>query len=524
MTFDSEIFIDKSDLISVLNNYVNKENRFICVSRPRRFGKSVTANMLSAYYSKGIDSSFLFDNLKISKFDSYKKHLNQYNTIFINMTDEFNKVDKDVSSMIVSITASIVNDFRFLYPNIEIDDSLHLMDILKQVYNHTSVNFILIIDEWDCIMREKKEDAEGIKKYLEWLKLLMKDKEYLALAYMTGILPIKKYGSHCALNMFDEYSMTEPGEYASYVGFTQNEVNNICQKFNSDFIAMQKWYDGYVFDNGLHLYNPNSVIKAIQRNKFLSFWSQTETFEGLARYIELNMEGLRDDIISLIADNEIVVNTTTFHNDMTTFVKKDDVLTLLIHLGYLAINPDSNLKDVDNDKIFAVHIPNEEIRKEFRNITRDNKNYSGIYSIIDNSMDLLGDIWSMKNDKVARAFDLAHQDHTSIIKYNDENSLSCVIALALYLGTVDIYSVHRELPAGKGFADMVYIPKVGTDKPALLVELKYDKTANTAIDQIKQKNYGRFFRDYKGDVLLVGINYDKDSKGHQCQIEKIKAS
>ncbi len=234
------------------------------------------------------------------------------------------------------------------------------------------------------------------------------------------------------------------------------------------------------------------------------------------------MSGLRDDIVSLIAGNEIAVNSATFHNDMTTFNNKDDVLTLLIHLGYLAINPESNLKGVDNDKIFAVHIPNDEIRKEFKNITKDNQNYPGIYALIDQSLDLLENIWSMNNEKVAQAFDLAHQDHTSILKYNDENSLSCVISLSLYLGTVDTYTVHRELPAGKGFADMVYLPKAGIDKPALLVELKYDKTAETAIDQIKKKNYGRIFRDYTGDILLVGINYDKDTKEHQCKIERMQ--
>ncbi|WP_406019026.1 PD-(D/E)XK nuclease domain-containing protein, partial [Succinivibrio sp.] len=264
------------------------------------------------------------------------------------------------------------------------------------------------------------------------------------------------------------------------------------------------------------------VVESLLRKKFLSYWSQTETFESLSRYIDLNMSGLRDDIVSLIAGNEIAVNSATFHNDMTTFNNKDDVLTLLIHLGYLSINPLSNLKGVDNDKVFAVHIPNDEIRKEFKNITKDNQNYPGIYALIDQSLDLLENIWLMNNEKVAQAFDLAHQDHTSILKYNDENSLSCVISLALYLGTVDTYTVHRELPAGKGFADMVYLPKAGIDKPALLVELKYDKTAETAIDQIKKKNYGRIFRDYTGDVLLVGINYDKDTKEHQCNIEKMR--
>ena len=285
---------------------------------------------------------------------------------------------------------------------------------------------------------------------------------------------------------------------------------------------MKKWYDGYTFEDSLHLFNPNSVVKAIQRKKFSSYWTQTENFESLRRYIDLNMAGLRDEVVKLIAGNEVVVNSSRFHNDMTTFETKNDVLTLLIHLGYLAIIPDSDLKRVDNDRIFAVHIPNEEIRKEFRNITEENKNYPGIYALISQSLDLLDKIYEMDSKAVAEAFDLAHQDHTSILKYNDENSLSCVISLALNLASVDLYNVHRELPAGKGFADMVFLPKQGVDKPALLVELKYDKSAQTAIDQIKQKNYGRIFRDYKGEVLVVGINYDKDTKEHQCFIEKMK--
>lgn len=528
VTFDSEIFVDKSELLAVLNKYIKKEGRYVCISRPRRFGKSVTANMLCAYYSKETDSSFIFNKLNISSSSEYKKHLNQYNTIFINMQLFLSNAKGDVPDMLAAIESEIKRELKESYPEITVSTDRPLNLILDDIYrnykNSTEITngFIFIIDEWDCILREKQNDAEGIKIYLDYLRALLKDQSYVALAYMTGILPIKKYGSHSALNMFDEYSMAEPGEYAPYVGFTQDEVKSLCVKYNSDFDTMKKWYDGYVFDNELHLYNPNSVVKALQRNKFLSFWSQTETFEGLARYIELNMEGLRDDIISLIADNEIVVNTATFHNDMTTFITKDDVLTLLIHLGYLAINPNSDLRDVDNDKIFAIHIPNEEIRKEFKNITRNNKKYSEIYSLIDNSLDLLSDIWDGKTDNVAKAFDLAHQDHSTILKYNDENSLSCVISLALYLGKVDTYTVHREMPSGKGFADMVYIPKPGIDKPALLVELKYDKSAETAIDQIKQKNYDRIFKDYNGDVLLVGINYNKDTKEHQCIIEKRK--
>lgn len=521
-TLNAKIYIDKSELISVLNEYINTPQKYICVSRPRRFGKSVTANMLSAYYSKNLESAPLFDNLDISSHDSYKKHLNQYNTIFINMTDEFNRASQNVAVMIRQITELVINEIKVSYPDYIIHNESDLALSMQSVFDQSHTKFVIIIDEWDCIMREKKEDLDGLKLYLEWLKLIMKDKEYLALAYMTGILPIKKYGSNSALNMFREYSMTSAGKYAPYIGFTEDEVKSLCSKYSVDLCSMKKWYDGYSFKTCSHLFNPNSVVCAIDEESFVSYWTLTETFESLRRFIDLNMEGLRDDIVNLIARNEVVVNTANFHNDMATFETKDDVLTLLIHLGYLAINPESDNKLVDNNRIFAVRIPNEEIRYEFRDVTKENKNYSGVYKLINQSLDLLEDIWEMRIDRVAEAFDTAHQDHTSILKYNDENSLSWVISLALYLGTVDTYSVYRELPAGKGFADMVYLPKQGIDKPALLVELKYDKSAVTAIDQIKQKNYGRIFRDYKGKVLLVGINYDKDTKDHQCLIESMQ--
>ena len=523
---NAKIYVDKSDLIGTLNCCVKTPQKYVCISRPRRFGKSFTACMLCAYYSKGIDSSFLFDNLKISHDDSYKTHLNKYHTIFINMQQFLSNADLNVEKMLSDIESEIKNELRQAFPYIEISDERKLNLVLSDIYNKESLvnmnGFVFIIDEWDCIMREKQCDAEGIKLYLDYLRALLKDQSYVALAYMTGILPIKKIGSHSSMNMFDEYSMTEPGESASYIGFTKDEVLALCDEYGVDFNSMKNWYDGYTFEESLHLFNPNSVVKAIQRKKFLSYWTQTETFESLRRYIDLNMAGLRDEIVKLIAGNEVIVNTARFHNDMTTFETKDDVLTLLIHLGYLAINPGSKIRLTSSKQVVA-RIPNEEIKDEFRNITEENKNYPGIYSLISQSLDLLDKIYALDNDAVAQAFDLAHQDYTSILKYNDENSLSCVISLALNLASVDLYNVYRELPAGKGFADMVYLPKQGIDNPALLVELKYDQSAQTAIDQIKQKNYGRIFRDYNGEVLLVGINYDKDSKEHHCMIERIRA-
>ena len=515
----SKVFVDKTDILEILNESINTEDCFFCLSRPRRFGKSVTAKMLCSYYAKGLDSSPLFDDLKIASFDDYKKHLNQYDVISINISDEFSRASHNVKSMTDILTKSIVRELKEEYPNCAISSPEFLDLTLQEVFNYSKIPFVIVIDEWDCIMREKKEDPESLKQYLEWLKAIFKDKPYVGLAYMTGILPVKKYGSHSALNMFTEYSMTEPLNLGQYIGFTENEVNDICKQHDVAFNQMQQWYDGYSLKDVPHIYNPNSVVKSISRKRFGSYWTKTETFESLQEYIDMNMEGLRDDIVKLIAGEEVVVNVAKFQNDMVTFKTKNDVLTLLIHLGYLAIKPDSDIR-VDNISKFVVHIPNEEIKMEFRNIVEDNKNYSGVYNLISKSYDLLNDIWSLNSDAVAKVFDEAHQDHTSILTYNDENSLLCVISLSLELSTTDTYNVIRELPTGKGYANLVYLPKPGVNKPALLIELKYDKSAQSAITQIKEKNYLQFFKDYKGEVLLVGINYSKDTKTHQCIIEK----
>ena len=509
----SKVFVDKTDILEILNETIDTENCYFCLSRPRRFGKSVTAQMICSYYERGEDSSSQFDSLKIAKSESYRKHLNQYDVIFINMTDEFNDAEHDVEKMIASVTASVVDELQEQYPKINFKSPDKLHKTLSEVFCETKVPFVIVIDEWDCIMREKKEDPESLKKYLEWLKAIFKDKPYIALAYMTGILPVKKYGTQSALNMFQEYSMTEPLNMGPYIGFTEEEVKEICKEHEVDFNQMKHWYDGYSFTGVPHIYNPNSVVKAATYKEFSSYWTRTETFESLQRYIDMNMEGLRDDIVRLIAGEDIVVDVSTFSNDMVTFNSKDDVLTLLIHLGYLAIKGTARLGSI-------VHIPNEEIKLEFKTCVKNNKRYAGVYDLMKRTDDLLNDIWTLNADAVAKVFDEAHQDHTSILTYNDENSLACVISLSLLLSTSDTYNVVRELPTGKGFADLVYLPKPGVNKPALLMELKFDKTAESAITQIKEKNYIEFFKGYKGEVLLVGINYSKDTKTHHCVIEK----
>ena len=512
-SLNSLIYVDKSSLIEILNKSIKTKNKYFCLSRPRRFGKSVTAQMICSYYAKGQDCSPLFDDLKIASFDDYKKHLNQYDVISINISDEFSRASHNVKSMTDILTKSIVRELKEEYPNCVISSPEFLDLTLQEVYNYSKVPFVFVIDEWDCIMREKKEDPDSLKQYLEWLKAIFKDKPYVGLAYMTGILPVKKYGSHSALNMFTEYSMTEPLNLGQYIGFTENEVRDICKQHDVAFNQMQQWYDGYSFKDVPHIYNPNSVVNAATYKKFISYWTKTETFESLQEYIDMNMEGLRDDIVKLIAGEDVIVDVSTFSNDMVTFHSKDDVLTLLIHLGYLAIKGSTNLGVI-------VHIPNEEIKLEFKTCVKNNNRYAGVYDLIKNTDVLLNEIWSLNSEAVAKIFDEAHQDHTSILTYNNENSLANVIAISLFLSTTNTYNVVRELPTGKGYADLVYLPKPGVNKPALLIELKFDKSAQTAITQIKEKNYLQFFKDYKGEVLLVGINYSKGTKTHQRIIER----
>ena len=337
---------------------------------------------------------------------------------------------------------------------------------------------------------------------------MLKDKAYVHLAYMTGILPIKKYGTHSALNMFDEFSMIDPGPLARYVGFTENEVKKLCEQYQMDMAEIKNWYDGYSFENGISIYSPRCVVNCMRFGKIGNYWNQTETFEALRIYIEMNFEGLKDDVISMIAGNAVPVNTGSFANDMSTFHTEDDVLTLLIHLGYVSY-------DYDNK---TVKIPNEEVRTEYVN-SISASTWGEVSKALKESADTLEAIWQKRPKQVAEAIRQAHFE-TFHIQYNDENALSYTISLALYAAR-NFYVIHRELAGGKGFADLVFLPrKKFPEKPAIVVELKWDKTAEGAIAQIKNKEYCRSLEEYEGNILLVGVNYNKQTKEHECVIEE----
>lgn len=356
---NSDIYVDKTGLLAYTNSVINTMQGYVCVSRPRRFGKSIAANMLAAYYSRGCDSREMFSGFEIAKKDSFEKHLNQYNTIFLNM-QEFLSQSEDIDDMLNLIKKSVLWELLEEYPNLRYFNTENLTRTMQDIYNNRKCPFIIIIDEWDCVFRENRMNREAQEKYLDFLRDLMKDKGYIYLAYMTGILPIKKYGTHSALNMFDEFSMLEPGPLAPYVGFTEDEVEKLCTDYKISLDEVKSWYDGYTFDN-VSVYSPRSVVSCMRLGKIGNYWNQTETFEALKDYIEMNFEGLRDDVLSMLAGETVPVNTGSFTNDMTTFRTEDDVFTLLVHLGYLAYD----------GKNKCVYIPNNEIRTEYVKYTEN---------------------------------------------------------------------------------------------------------------------------------------------------------
>ena len=435
--------------------------------------------------------------------------MNQYHTIFLNI-QEFLSRSNNVGELITRIKKMILRELLDAYPDVDYFDRYDLVESMKDIYAAYHQPFVFIIDEWDCIFREYKQDKTAQEQYLDFLRDLLKDKVYVSLAYMTGILPIKKYGTHSALNMFDEFSMIDPGPLAEYVGFTEAEVRELCKAYGMDLEEVKSWYDGYSFEYEPSVYSPRSVVSCMRFGKLGNYWNQTETFEALQAYIDMNFEGLRDDVLNMIAGNHVPVNTGSFTNDMSTFRSEDDVLTLLIHLGYLGYDSESK----------SVFIPNSEVQSEYVNAVSVSE-WGDISIALKNSAETLKAIWEERPSQVAEGIRQAHFE-TSHIQYNDENALSYTISLALYAAR-NFYTIHRELAGGKGFADLVFLPKKKfSEKPALLVELKWDKSAVGALKQIQEKEYCQSLKEYQGNLLLVGIDYDKKTKEHQCVIEKYR--
>ena len=505
---NDDIYIDKTDLISYTNSKLGKYSKYLCVSRPRRFGKSMAADMLCAYYSRGCDSRELFFGLKIEQDPSFEEHLNRHHVIRLDV-QQFLGFRRQPEGFIDQIQTRVIRELRKEFPQcIELDQEEQLLMALNEVYAQTGEGFIFILDEWDCVFRMFKEMPHLQMEYLDFLRNLFKGAVYVDLVYMTGILPIKKYGEHSAVNMFEEYSMTNARELGTFFGFTQAEVRAECEKYEVSYAEMAKWYDGYLLGEE-HIYNPKAVVDALLQKEFRSYWTGTETYEALKVYIERNFDGLKEAVVEMLGGGSCRINTRHFQNDMTTFKSRDDVLTLLIHLGYLTYNSHTG----------EVLIPNNEIADEFLNVIED-PGWEGLTESLNRSQQLLEDTWRMDGEAVAAGIEAIHSETTSLLKYNNENSLSCVLYIAYYSAQKYYAKPVAELPTGKGYADLVYLPKKDVEKPALVVELKWNASAEGAIRQIKEKHYTQWIESYTGEMLLVGINYNKETKAHGCVIEK----
>ena len=504
-----EIYVDKTELITYLNKYIGTPRNCLAVSHARRFGKSHAAGMIDAYYSLGCDSTKLFENTKLSQTPDYKKYMNKYNVIHLDISSFWDDFKENI---VEKIQEYVVDELKQEFVD-KVDFTKKLSVVLMSIYNLTNTPFIIIIDEWDCIIRNSG-DEELVHKYLQFLHSLFKSEEsksFLALAYITGILPIKKIKDESALNNFTEYTMIKSKPITQYYGFTEDEVKDLCEQYDMDFDSMKAWYNGYLID-GLHMYNPNSVSMALNNQDFDSYWKNTSSFASINTFITMNYEGLKDDIMTMLSDGKVYVNPDSFQNDFSTVASKDDALTALIHLGYLGYDRDDQ----------SAYIPNYEVKKAYQ-AALSTGSWKEVAKSISRCDELLRATINGDNEKVAELIEIAHDTYTSILKYNDENSLSCVLTMA-YFTAPGYYNIVREMPAMKGFADFVFIPRANAGKrPAMVVELKYNQSADSAITQIKEKRYHGVLEGYSDKILLVGINYDaegKDNKHHTCIIEE----
>ena len=504
-------YVDKSGLIAVVNKTLFTRQKFSCVTRCRRFGKSMAAEMLAAYYDHSCQSRELFADLQIAQDPSFEEHLNKYPVIFLDMTSFITRYKSD-ATIVDRIQEALKADLHDAYPQVELKADDDAMAFMQRIALSTGERFVFIIDEWDAICREFSPGTKAMDHYVDWLRRMFKGVESVdvfAAAYLTGILPIKKYKTESALNNFLEYSMVEPRKMAKYFGFTRDEVQALAEKHDMDFDEMEQWYDGYQIGDEPSVFNPNSVMQAVDTGRCRSFWASTGAFDAIAGYINMNFDGLKDDIIRLLTGGRVKVDTTKFQNDLSVIQSRDDVLTVLIHLGYLSFNWRRN----------ECYVPNYEVQGELANAV-ENTHWTQLTETLRQSERLLESALNGDAEAVAQAIDVAHSDNTSILSYNNENSMACVLAIAFYAARAD-YVFHRELPTGKGFADLVLLPRKNVSKPAMVLELKYDGTTGTAIDQIRERRYPEKVAQHVDDLLLVAVSYNREQKTHECKIEKL---
>ena len=511
-TLNGKFYVDKTGLASFMNERLNTPDRFVCISRPRRFGKSVDADMLVAYYSRGAESRAQFEGLDVSRDPSFEAHLNAHDVVKLDMTHVAPYAEAP-SGMGAAVAHVLLPELRAAWPGCapDRDDETALFEALTAACSAKGSGFVFVVDEWDCLMRETRDDVAAQRAYLDFLRNLLKGRPYVEACYMTGILPIKKYGQHSALNLFAEYSMTEPDELAGLVGFNADEVERLCARFGKDFSEVSRWYDGYQLGpERIHVYNPRSVAGAMSSAHCRSFWTRTETYEALQVYIDMDFDGVARELVAMLDGRKVPADVEGFENDMVTFGSKDDVYALLVHLGYLCYDLVER----------AVFIPNEEIRREFAAALKTGARPQ-LARLVAESRELQRRTLEGDEAYVADALDRAHSQAAAPLYYNNEQALRAAVKLA-YIWSIDDYLRVDELPGGKGYADLAFVPRPQRPLPPMVVELKWNRPADAAIGQIRRRAYPEALRGLTGECLLVGVTYDAGTKEHSCRIERVE--
>ena len=507
-------YVDKTGLIAVINDTIGKKNRLSCISRPRRFGKSYAAFMLAAYYDCSCDSHELFDGLEIAKDESYEKHINQYNVLYLDITGFMS--DTTLEGLPAFIRERIMREAIRDFPNLDAGNTLK--EALAAIVAKTGKKFVAIIDEWDAPIRDPYSTTKTKKDFLEFLRSLFKSditKRVFAAAYMTGILPIKKDGTQSAISEFWEYPILQPEEFAPYTGFVEEDVEQICKANSVSYESMKEWYNGYrvYLEDGepISVYNPNSVVRAAMKGKFQSYWQQSSAVYGALDYINLDFDGLGEAMEKLTAGLDVLYHTSDFKNDLTSFETADDVLTLLTHFGYLTYDYEKQ----------AGRIPNYEIMAEFGGMVH-RVTHKETMERLKESEQFLSDLIAGNAKAVAANVQKVHMKESAPLWYNDEQALRAVIKLAFFTYR-DHYIKLEELPSGTGYVDMAYIPRRYDPSPALIIELKAGGTLEDALAQIRSRNYAASVEGLGKDALLVAITYDKTdkTKEHHCKIERM---
>lgn len=520
----SPYFVDKTLMLRELFPYVSAGNRHICITRPRRFGKTIMANMISSFFQKASDSSDVFDSLAISQVDDYRRYKNQYNVIRI----DFSKMPRNCDSYtqyIERIEALLIEDVKEAYPQVKINEADAVGDILESVFVQCGEKFIFVLDEWDFIFHRDFINEIDKEKYVAFLSNLLKDRPYVVLSYMTGILPIAKYSSGSELNMFAEFTMVNSPMFGEYFGFTDDEVDDLyrryiveCDRQHKEKSVTRKglrdWYNGYYTKSGERVYNPRSVVFALQFNNLANYWTSSGPYDEIYYYIRNNISDVRDDLALMISGESVTAKIQEYAATSMNLSTRDEIYSAMVVYGFLSYL---------NGKVC---IPNRELMEKFDELLVKNESLGYVYRLAKESEKMLKATLAGDTLTMERILEFAHNTEVPLLSYNHETELSAIVNL-VYLAARDSYRVEREDKAGKGYVDFIFYP-YDTTADCIILELKVDHTPDEAIAQIIDKKYALKFvpklagqKIYTGRILAVGIGYWKESKKHSCKVEEI---